>query len=118
MKRFIKKDIKDNVATALVDLKKGEVANIFSSKEEHLEDVTSNEAIPHGNKIALVDIKCDEKIYKYGETIGACTEDIKKGDLVHVHNVKSLSVDIPEEFKKEIMRQIRITQKEGESNEI
>ena len=118
MKRFIKKDSKDNVATALIDLKRSEVANVYSSKEEHLDDVPSNEAIPHGNKIALTDIMEGDIVYKYGEAIGLCTQDIKRGDLVHVHNVKSLSVDIPKEFKKEIMRQTRILQEEGESNDL
>ena len=41
MKRFIKKDLKDNVATALIDLKRSEIANVYSSKEEHLDDVPS-----------------------------------------------------------------------------
>jgi len=118
MNRFSKKDEKDNVATALVDLGKNKIAHIYMSNEEHLIDVESNEMIPHGNKIALNDINNGDKIYKYGEVIGLCTEDIKKGDLVHVHNVRSLTVDIPKEFKKEIMRQIKIKQNEGEASEL
>jgi len=118
MNRFSKKDEKDNVATALVDLGKNKTAHIYLSNGEHLTNIYSNEMIPHGNKIALNDINNGDKIYKYGEVIGVCTEDIKKGDLVHVHNVKSLTVDIPKEFKKEIMRQIKIIQEEGEANEL
>jgi altronate hydrolase len=43
-----------------------------------------------GHKIALKDIKAGEKVIKYGFPIGVASSDIKKGDWVHVHNVKTL----------------------------
>ena len=43
-----------------------------------------------GHKIALKDIKAGEKVIKYGFPIGIASSDIKKGDWVHVHNVKTL----------------------------
>ena len=42
-----------------------------------------------GHKYALRDIKCGENIIKYGNPIGHATEDIKKGEHVHTHNVKT-----------------------------
>ncbi len=45
--------------------------------------------IPAGHKFALRDIKKDEYVIKYGEIIGRATQDIKKGEWVHTHNVKS-----------------------------
>lgn len=45
--------------------------------------------IPAGHKFALRDINKGEYIVKYGEIIGRATTDIKKGDWVHTHNVKS-----------------------------
>ncbi len=42
-----------------------------------------------GHKYAARDIKCGENIIKYGQPIGHATEDIKKGDHVHTHNVKT-----------------------------
>ena len=42
-----------------------------------------------GHKYAARDIKCGENIIKYGNPIGHATEDIKKGDHVHTHNVKT-----------------------------
>ena len=45
--------------------------------------------IPAGHKFALRDIKKDEYVIKYGEIIGRATQDIKTGDWVHTHNVKS-----------------------------
>ena len=45
--------------------------------------------LENGHKYALCDIKCGENIIKYGNPIGHATEDIKKGDHVHSHNVKT-----------------------------
>ncbi len=42
-----------------------------------------------GHKYALRDIKSSEDIIKYGNPIGHATTDIKKGEHVHTHNVKT-----------------------------
>lgn len=105
--RFIKANKKDIVATALVDIEKGENANIYTNKNVYLESVQAKERIPYGNKIALKDIAVGEKIIKYGEIIGECIKKINAGELVHVHNVKSNVAQIPPELKKEIMRKVR-----------
>ena len=42
-----------------------------------------------GHKYALCDIKAGENIIKYGNPIGHATEDIKAGEHVHTHNVKT-----------------------------
>ena len=42
-----------------------------------------------GHKYALRDIKCGEDIIKYGNPIGHAVADIKKGEHVHTHNVKT-----------------------------
>ena len=42
-----------------------------------------------GHKYALRDIAKGENIIKYGNPIGHATQDIKKGDHVHTHNVKT-----------------------------
>ncbi len=47
-----------------------------------------------GHKIALVDIEKGADIIKYGYPIGYATEDIKKGDSVHSHNMKTKLGDI------------------------
>ena len=51
--------------------------------------LAATDNIPAGHKFALKDIKKGEYIVKYGEIIGKATEDIKKGEWVHTHNVKS-----------------------------
>ncbi|MBO5224317.1 MAG: altronate dehydratase [Clostridia bacterium] len=45
--------------------------------------------IPAGHKFALADIKEGEYVIKYGQVIGRATADIKKGEWVHTHNLKS-----------------------------
>ncbi len=42
-----------------------------------------------GHKIALTDIKEGENVIKYGYPIGHATVDIKKGEHVHTHNIKT-----------------------------
>ncbi len=42
-----------------------------------------------GHKYALRDIKCGEDIIKYGNPIGHAVCDIKQGEHVHTHNVKT-----------------------------
>ena len=55
-----------------------------------------------GHKYALCDIKCGENVIKYGNPIGHATEDIKKGDHVHSHNMKTnLSGNITYEYAPE-----------------
>lgn len=49
-----------------------------------------------GHKYALRDIKKGENIIKYGCPIGHATVDIKKGEHVHVHNIKTNLSDVLE----------------------
>ena len=108
MKKFIKKSSDDNVATALENIALNETAIIISEKNEISGEIQALEPIPFGNKIALLDIKEEEKIIKCGFPIGVTTKKISKGRLVHVHNVKSQRVDIPENAKKMIIKQMGI----------
>lgn len=43
----------------------------------------------NGHKYAITDIKKGENIIKYGSPIGHATEDIKRGEHVHTHNLKT-----------------------------
>ncbi len=45
--------------------------------------------VPIGNKIALSDIKKGDTVWKYGHDIGRAVANIKKGEHVHVHNLKT-----------------------------
>ena len=45
--------------------------------------------IPIGHKVALKDFKVGESVLKYGVDIGKIVAPIKKGEHVHVHNLKT-----------------------------
>lgn len=69
----------DNVAVALVDLKKGEIE----------QGVTIAEDITKGHKFAIAPILCGEQVIKYGNSIACATKDIAVGEHVHTHNAKT-----------------------------
>lgn len=70
-------DPRDDVATALVGLAKGDSAG----------GVTARAAIPAGHKMALNPVKIGDPVLKYGWPIGRATADIAPGDHVHSHNL-------------------------------
>lgn len=51
--------------------------------------ITLNSCIDVGHKVARMDIKQGQKILRYGVPIGSATLDIKVGEHVHIHNMKS-----------------------------
>ncbi len=83
MKRILKIDAADNVAVALEPLAPGDEALADG------ETVTVLSVIPVPHKIALRDLAPGELVIKYGEAIGYATCPIRKGELVHVHNLDS-----------------------------
>ncbi len=76
---------KDNVATAITTLKKGQRVSININGKKI--EIVLNENIPFGHKFAVKDIPKEQEVIKYGEPIGIATEEIKRGDYVHIHNV-------------------------------
>ena len=87
---YIKINDSDNVCVALNALKAGEKITIGN------ESVVTNSDIPAGHKVALKDIGAGEDIIKYGNRIGLAKEDIKAGDHVHTHNIKTALGDLLE----------------------
>jgi altronate dehydratase small subunit len=81
-------DKRDNVATALRPLRRGE--SIRMEGDKGLIEVVLSQPIPFGHKFALKDIYKGESLIKYGETIGLATMDIVQGEYVHVHNVEGI----------------------------
>jgi altronate dehydratase small subunit len=78
--------MKDNVVTVFDSCKIGDKVSInYEGKVIYYQ---CNSDIPFGHKLAIIDIKKGDKIVKYGEVLGFASEDIKKGDWVHTHNVK------------------------------
>ena len=51
--------------------------------------IQSKDEISLGHKIAMKDLNEGDTILKYGHDIGKVVKNIKKGEHVHVHNVKT-----------------------------
>ncbi len=91
LKSFIIMNPDDNCATALEDISKGSQLQIREIS------IFINQNILLGHKIALTDIKNGGLVKKYGQAIGVVTEDIKKGDWIHTHNLTS-------QYLKEVLK--------------
>lgn len=75
----IKINNNDNVVVALCNISAG----------DDVCGIKAAEAIDRGHKMALVDIPEGSDIVKYGYPIGHATKDIKAGEWIHTHNLKT-----------------------------
>ena len=83
-------DEKDNVAVVVIETtKKGQDCSAWIMENDKTIKINSISEIPLGHKIALQDLNEGDTILKYGHDIGKVIKSIKKGDHVHVHNVKT-----------------------------
>jgi (2R)-sulfolactate sulfo-lyase subunit alpha len=81
---------KDTVGVVVVEgLKAGTSMTCVVTADNSSFRLKSKMDVPIGHKIALVDIKKGDTVLKYGQDIGKTVADIKKGEHVHVHNLKT-----------------------------
>ena len=83
--KILRINIHDNVAIALHPLLAGEECYLTDFSDPLI--LLNN--IPYTHKVAIRHIRKDEKIVKYGSPIGSALYDIKPGEHVHSHNIKS-----------------------------
>ena len=83
-------DEKDNVAVVVIKktTKNQDCIGLVMENDKTIKLRAINE-IPLGHKIALKDFQKGDTILKYGHDIGKVVAPIKKGEHVHVHNVKT-----------------------------
>ncbi len=84
MKKYMRIHKNDNVAVMLYDGKRGDTVALGDL------EVTLEEDIPYGHKIALKDFSEGDRVMKYNQPIGAATKSIGKGSWIHIHNMRSL----------------------------
>lgn len=77
----------DNVAVVLEDVRKGE--GVSYREREKLRLVIAQGSISKGHKVAVRPIARKSKVKKYGIPIGTAIKQIKRGQLVHIHNLVS-----------------------------
>ena len=76
-------NVVDNVFICCQSIEKNE--SVYLGEEL----ITLNSNIDVGHKVARVNIKHGQKILRYGAPIGSATADIKAGEHIHIHNMKS-----------------------------
>ena len=83
-------DDKDNVGVVVIDsTQKNQEYSCWIMESDKTVKIQSINNIPLGHKIALKNFKEGDTVLKYGHDIGKVVASIKKGDHVHVHNVKT-----------------------------
>ena len=86
----LKVDDLDNVATVFRNGVTAGMSVPVRDKSGKEENIVVSAAGPYGHKIALSDIRKGAPVIKYGESIGAASTDITRGDYVHVHNMEAM----------------------------
>ena len=79
----VKIHVKDNVAVLIEAISKGEAMFVGAFS------LVAQDNIDKGHKIALTNIKTGENVIKYGFPIGHAITDIKAGEWIHTHNIKT-----------------------------
>jgi (2R)-sulfolactate sulfo-lyase subunit alpha len=83
-------DEKDNVGVVVIEkITPNQDCNCWIMENDKSTKIQSKNEIPLGHKIAMIDLNEGDTILKYGHDIGKVVKKIKKGEHVHVHNVKT-----------------------------
>ena len=83
-------DEKDNVGVVVIEkITLNQDCNCWIMENDKSVKIQSKNDIQLGHKIAMVDLNEGDTILKYGHDIGKVIKSIKKGEHVHVHNVKT-----------------------------
>ncbi|KEA53709.1 MULTISPECIES: UxaA family hydrolase [Mangrovibacter] len=88
--QYIKIHSQDNVAVALVDQAEGAIVNVDG------QDITLLQPVARGHKFAIRAIAKDENVVKYGLPIGHALVDIRPGEHLHSHNMRTNLSDLDE----------------------
>jgi (2R)-sulfolactate sulfo-lyase subunit alpha len=78
----------DSVAVAVRDLDPGTVEGGYLEGPESV-TVELLQAVPLGHKLCLTDLTAGDEVIEYGLRVGIASKDIRRGEYVHVHNVRS-----------------------------
>ena len=85
---FLIHDEGDHVGVSVQDVSAGRRRAVYMDSDRELElDVT--EDVPLGHKVALQDLEEGAEVIEYRVTVGLTRNPIKKGAMVHVHNLRS-----------------------------
>jgi len=81
---------KDNVGVVVVEgLTAGTRMLCVVTLDNSSFELEARQDVPIGHKIALADLENGDTAIKYGEDIGRFVADVRKGEHVHIHNLKT-----------------------------
>jgi len=92
VKKAIKMNPSDTVATSLDELEGEDIVCIISPSRRVLQELKVRVDIPFGHKLALTKMSKGNNVIKFGEVIGVASQAIEVGEYVHVHNVDGARV--------------------------
>ena len=83
-------DEKDNVGVVVIEkITPNQDCSCWIMENDKTINIRPLNNISLGHKIAMTDFNEGDTIIKYGHDIGKVVQSIKKGEHVHVHNVKT-----------------------------
>ena len=80
----------DDVGVAVMDLTAGSEVGAATLEGQSVGSLVVIQDIPLGHKVAMRDLPQDKRVIEYGQPIGRATQAIKRGEHVHVHNIRTL----------------------------
>ncbi len=78
----------DQVGVAVQDVEPGPARAVHMDSGRRV-DLEVRERVPLGHKVALSDLEAGADVIEYGARIGLTRRPIERGELVHVHNIRS-----------------------------
>lgn len=88
MKKAVLIDPRDDVVTLTEAAEAGDSVCYILNGQEQV--VTARSAVPAFHKIAIEDRRAGESLHKYAQAIGLASQDIRRGDHVDTHNLRSV----------------------------
>ncbi|MDY4577411.1 MAG: UxaA family hydrolase [Anaerobutyricum hallii] len=79
----------DTVGIAIYAAQKGDELEVKDVSTQETFPIYVREEIPVFHKIALMDMEKGSDVMEYGQITGEATENISKGQYVHVHNIRT-----------------------------
>jgi (2R)-sulfolactate sulfo-lyase subunit alpha len=79
----------DDVGVAVRDLAPGETVEGVCMDTGEGVTLATISVVPLGHKVALRDMVEGQECHEYNEVIGRVTTAIRRGEHVHVHNIRS-----------------------------
>lgn len=90
MIHFVVHEEGDGVGVVVVEgVKAGQMLTGWIMEEDKEIKFKARNDIPIGHKLAMRDFKAQDTVIKYGTDIGRAVATIRKGEHLHVHNVKT-----------------------------